>query len=219
MANNSHILSPIILQYNGKLCDVTGNIRMVIFSEELKFILKNKGVLFKIHSILSYSKGTPLKDFANNLFNERISTNNVILKYIYKLILNSSYGRFSINSTNTKLQILTTKLFSELQENFEVLNSIYLTPDYTLSTVLMNDYNSENKEDDHNNVTINKHYSSHKAIQIASAISSYSRIALLEQSFKILELGSTIYYMDTDSIFFSMLNINNIPNINKNLGG
>ena len=132
---DQNIISPIIAIYNGKLCDVTGTIRIVLFSEELKFILKNSGVLISIHTILQYDKGKPLQSFAEDLYSERLSAKDLVLNFIYKLILTASYGRFSIQDAQTRIQIISNDLQSELNSNFEVANSTELTSDFSLCTL------------------------------------------------------------------------------------
>ena len=91
--SDANIISPLITVYEGKLCDLTGNIRVVLFSEELKFIIANGGVISDIHAVLNYSRGQPLKEFAESLFEERQKTDDLTMKFIFKLILNSSFGR------------------------------------------------------------------------------------------------------------------------------
>jgi hypothetical protein len=91
--SDANIISPLITVYDGKLCDLTGNIRVVLFSEELKFIIANGGVISDIHAVLNYNRGQPLKEFAESLFDERLKTDDATMKFIFKLILNSSFGR------------------------------------------------------------------------------------------------------------------------------
>ncbi len=217
--SDANIISPLITVYDGKLCDLTGNIRVVLFSEELKFIIANGGVISDIHAVLNYNRGQPLKEFAESLFDERLKTDDATMKFIFKLILNSSFGRWSINDANTRINIVNNEMKAEYERNFEVASSTTLSDEFSMCTLLVNNIKQESKSDVYNKQMGKSVYTSHKAIQISSSIASYARIALIQQAYDITKLGGKIYYMDTDSVFFSGVNIDNILNINNKLGG
>jgi uncharacterized protein YjbI with pentapeptide repeats len=217
------IISPLIIKYNGKLTDVLGEIRVTLFSEELNFILKNGGILLKIKSGLVYERCKYLKDFANSLYEQRKSTTNKVEEVIYKLILNSAYGRFALKEYNEKVYLATNNEFDEVSKYREVSNDINLGDEYTLFNLhTTNDDEKVSLDDKRVEYIINnaQRVEALRGIQVASAITSYSRMLLLQQAFDIIDNGGNIYYMDTDSIYTDIdyNKLESIGNISEKLG-
>lgn len=211
-----HIISPLCLKYNRRLTEVnTEQARVILFSEELKFILKHGGEIIKIYKILSYKKGFPLSQFANDFYEMKKNAKNKAEINIYKLILNSAYGRFGLRFGKMGAIIVNQdekKIIEEITPSINEYNIIksYNTNDNKddISICFVNDesidyYTSSSIKDKRlkNFLTVNENYTS-RALQIASAITSYGRIYLLETIIN-LSKENKIYYADTDSIYFA----------------
>lgn len=227
LLKENYIVSPLIIHYQGKLTDVTGEIRIVIFSEELKFIIKNNGKLIKIHRFIEYSRGFPMKQFAIDLFerkNESKRNGDKINEFIYKLIMNSCYGRFGLQETSIKNTIVANENIPIIEKYGVVFDKIDITEKFSLITTQANKLNETEKknlkleEKKISNLIRDINISTLRGVQIASAISSLARIQLLEKIMEITSLGGKVYYTDTDSVYFSGLPIEKIKGIGKNLG-
>ncbi|GJT97805.1 DNA polymerase-like protein [Tanacetum coccineum] len=76
----------------------------VYYSEELKYAV---GLGYKVVPISGYlfeRKESPFKDFVSSLFSSRLEARkegNDALSYVYKILMNSLYGRFGINPKST----------------------------------------------------------------------------------------------------------------------
>lgn len=193
-----------------------GKLKGVWFSEEIKLALKNGCIINKIINILEFKKENIFKNFVTDLYNKRINTKNDIEKYIYKIILNSLYGRFGmkkeihktfyIKKNDLELYEICFKHLNiiELKKNSNyILITIYFKDDMiSLKTLDLLKISKEKKksikkiintyESEINNMNI--------AVQISSAISSYSRIEMLKHIYEFQNNNIDIYYMDTDSI-------------------
>jgi hypothetical protein len=218
-------LSPLIIRYNSKLTDVTGTIRVTVFSEELKFIMDNGGTLIEIYSGLIYESSKLLKNFAETLYAKRKSSNDETEQLIYKLILNSAYGRFALKDS-MEVSTLTTNEQYEVINNYRTTsNEVNIGEKHMMFNIHRNTDSkniSMNVDDPHLNKVINMKIIPRalRAIQIASAITSYSRINLLSMCYKIEDLGGRVYYVDTDSIYtdLSQEKVRSIGNISDKLG-
>ncbi|GJW60703.1 ribonuclease H-like domain-containing protein [Tanacetum coccineum] len=86
----------------GTLIFPTGKFIGVYYSEELKYAV---GLGYKVVPISGYlfeRKESPFKDFVSSLFlSEARKEGNDVLSYVYKILMNSLYGRFEINPKST----------------------------------------------------------------------------------------------------------------------
>lgn len=203
-------ISPLIIKYDGKLTDVSGEIRTTIFSEELKFIMMNGGVLIEIFSGVIYDKAPILDEFANTLYTRRKSSNNNIIQLLIKLILNSSYGRFALKDNHEQVKICSNEQLDELNKYRMTSNEVSMGEKYVLFNLHKTPDDRQIDLNNNNDYYLCKLINSKirgnalRGIQIASAIAAYSRIRLLKQCFKIQDDGYKVYYMDTDSIYTNM---------------
>lgn len=218
-------LSPLIIRYNSKLTDVTGLVRVTIFSEELNFILNNGGTLIELYSGLVYESSRLLEDFARTLYTKRKSTTNDTEQLIYKLILNSAYGRFALKDSMEVSALTTNEHFDIINTFRSTSNEISIGEKHTMFNIHRNDETRNIdliKVDNHLNKVVNMKISSRalRGIQIASAITSYGRINLLSMCYKIEDLGGKIFYVDTDSIYTDLSPelVKSIGNISDQLG-
>lgn len=200
-------IPPIITKNKGKLILFTGEKIITIFSEELKFALEEKRCeIIEIYSAVEFNKKIIFKEYVDDIYNYRIKSKNEAENLLFKLILNSLYGRFGM-----KLDFLHTLILSEKELNILEDNKIkiksYITnefEDYVMINIESNKNTLskfiKNKEVDKIIKTPLKKISRLRvSIQISAAITAYSRIKLLKNIYDIGE--NNIYYCDTDSIF------------------
>lgn len=115
----SHDFKPI--SYNEKiknLCITSYELREAIAKNEIE-IIKIKGLLF-IPNKWSYN---PLKDFVKHFFRQKSQAKNIDEKMLYKIILNSLYGKFiqAIEIDDGKNSILTENY--ELKEKEKIFRA------------------------------------------------------------------------------------------------
>jgi hypothetical protein len=149
------------------------------------------------------------------MYKKRINSKSKLENTMYKLLMNSLYGRFAMepNFNNTKVII---------KEDFEYYNLLFnIKNKYKNATIINYSFSDEMiasnlrflkkncifeladiiKIDKIANEHKSKSSNTNIAIQISSAISSYARIKLLKSMYKQIKNGGQIYYYDTDSIF------------------
>lgn len=222
--NSRSNISPLVIKYDGRLTDANGEIRITVFSEELNFILSNGGKLMKIHAGVLYDRSPYLNDFANELYTKRKTATTKTGNLLYKLILNSSYGRFALRQNNETMYIASEEDMKEVSRHAEISGESNIGIKHKI-------FNLHSFPDDTTRVDIEnkiaekminspKRFKPHRAIQVASAITAYSRIELMKQALKILDTGYEVYYMDTDSIYTDMPrdDIMELGNISDKLG-
>nr|GEY54971.1 DNA polymerase-like [Tanacetum cinerariifolium] len=92
----------------GTLIFPTGKFSGVYYTEELKYA-KNLG--YKINMLYGYfyeRKESPFKEIISVLYKKRLEAKNaghIAVSYVYKILMNSLYGRFGINPLSSKTLI------------------------------------------------------------------------------------------------------------------
>ena len=209
--------SPLSIKVGKFLRSYVGFLKGVWFSKEINYAVSLGCKVLKVYKFLQYpDKKVIFKPFVKDLYKKKKESDNLVDRELYKLILNSLYGRFGIKRTTEKT------LFVKEEEEF-IYNSICDVNNYTNSTnyrtVSLNfetayDFFSEYEK---GNINVSKENydkieslyrrflldskSGFSSIQIASSISAYSRIYLLKEIYHQKKKGNTIFYYDTDSLF------------------
>ncbi|HNF29018.1 MAG TPA: DNA polymerase, partial [Chitinophagaceae bacterium] len=185
----------------------------VYFSEEIKYALK-LGYTFKYIKGIEFNKIEPFKDFVNDLYSKRCVCNDTDpLKQIYKLILNSIYGRFGMITDDHKSILCEEEIFDYLLNTRVVVDYSVLNNLYSVS------YKEQSKFDLHysiwQNLTSNKSNTDFDSVfkslisnytpiykkninlisHVSSAITAYARIYMHQ-----FINNNNVYYTDTDSI-------------------
>ena len=193
------------------LRDINGNITTpnykfngLYFSELLKESI-NYG--YKINVIWGYKfeRGKDVfKEYIETLYNERLQAKKDGLnsiQYIYKLLLNSSYGRFGMREIENKLKILSkdeaTKFMTKKNITYysELHDKVVLRYNNNVNRDIMKF--SEIKENSNTFVNDIKQRGVTSSIPIAAAITSWALIKLL----KFLNIcNNNLIYSDTDSV-------------------
>ena len=166
-----------------------GNLTSIDIIEALKHGYK----ISKVKNIFYWEKSDFIfKDFVADIYDKRLNYKllNNSLQSIYKLIMNSSYGKFAQKTINFSLKIL--EQFSNIRNAKKISNkankcSVYMK---YFNTKFCIDY---------------KNASPSYPIEIASFITAYTR-QYMNKIFSILKVfdkggNKHLYYSDTDSFF------------------
>lgn len=192
------ILKPMVpYKYGGKTIFPTGNVSGVYFSEELKAFNKLDGYKIKLLNGYEYEKVYYFNDYINDFFNQKkISVGAE--RFIAKMHLNQLYGYFgrsydiinTININYSELQkVLTHKL---LKTYIKLTDNLYIALiEGNTSSEIVNTLNLGASFKIKNNFS-----SVQTNVSIASAITSYARIEMMQY-----KLNYDVLYSDTDSIF------------------
>lgn len=165
----------------------TGKFVGVYYSEELKYarqlgyqITPLSGYLFESNN------STPFGEFVSDIFERRQEakrSGNEALGYIYKILMNSLYGRFGINPKSTITEICKPDRYKLLVKK-ELIFADKLSEDsYIVSYHTNTDWNHEWKPP------------RISAVQLSAAITATARIYMYPYISR-----SDCYYTDTDSV-------------------
>lgn len=166
----------------------TGNFRGVYFSEEFKYA---KSIGYDVTPLQGYlfEKGHGLFDkFVTELYDNRLKAKkdgNDGLSYVYKLLMNSLYGRFGINPVSTITEICSKVRYEQMLRQkgsfmfAEALGDEYFICSYCSDTLKSSDYVVPRIA----------------AVHISAAISAYARIYMHPYINR-----DDSYYKDTDSV-------------------
>lgn len=186
-----------------KLLFPVGTFTTTINFNELKFAL-SKGIItinFVEYTVYSSPIKSPFIDYVNFHYNERLNTDNEFLKFFFKLLLNSLYGRFAM-----RMKYKTTYFDNvpiELIEEIQQVNGFYDLRVF-----------SKDREDCFLTVENESLKNSYFSIALFSSyITSAGRIKLLNGLLQNEKNG--VAYCDTDSIF---LEKNFIGDVGKKIG-
>ncbi|XP_071708895.1 DNA polymerase-like [Rutidosis leptorrhynchoides] len=111
---------------NGLLLFPTGKFVGVYFSEELKFAREIGYNVIPLSGYLFEKKESPFSNFVSNLFESRLEakkSGNDVLSYVYKILMNSLYGRFGINPQSTKTEVCDTVRSRKLLRRSELISA------------------------------------------------------------------------------------------------
>jgi len=148
-------------------------------------------------------------ELVQHLFNERLKVKkiNPVLGNVYKLMLNSAYGKTIMKKSTEKIIIKSEKYFNDyVYNNFNTIKT----------TQKINDYAYEIKSIDYDN--------SYNRNHIGCMILSYSK-RIMNEIFNICNDNNYIvYYTDTDSIHLDFKDVESLESkykekYNKNLNG
>lgn len=206
-------IPPLTTKIEGTLIQPTGKIKGVFFSEEIKNALKYGCKIIDIYKVCNFEKKEIIfKEFIQDMYNNRLDSDNKTDNMLYKLIMNSLYGRLGMNNEYTKTEFVEEDdqwLYEVIYDVDSVIENkiiTYKTNNVNLRLIkdnykymafskdkLKKIKNEINKIDKKVDVTMS-------AVHIASAVASYARIELINHMNEHLKNGGKIYYYDTDSI-------------------
>jgi hypothetical protein len=192
------ILKPMIpFKHNGKTIFPTGDIEGTYFSEELKVISKIPGYKINLISGYEYTKAHYFDSYISDFFNQK-KVSKGAERFIAKMHLNQLYGYFGrsygvINTINVNKKELNSILLLNLVKTFITLHDdLYVVLiEGNIDVNLLKSINIDLEIKTKNNLT-----SVNTNVSIASAITSYARIEMMQY-----KLDYDVFYSDTDSIF------------------
>ena len=168
------------VKHNGKLIFPTGTFTGTWNFNELRYAVKSKVVKVISVEYCIYSKPIPsiFESFVTDVYNKRNNATNEFQRYLYKIILNSLYGKFAQKRKhNTR--------YVENMQGITLKDNEKVTP-----------FNSDRLDAF---VTSEEQKWSYNTIpSFSSYITSFARVQLLDQIIKYAE--NDIVYIDTDSI-------------------
>ena len=131
---------------------------------------------------------SPFSNFVNSLFESRLEarkSGNEALAYVYKILMNSLYGRLGINPKCTITNVCSEKEYKDFMRNCELRYSDKLSENTYIVSYLSNtktgsDYWNPPK---------------YSAVQLAAAITASARIYMYPYISR-----DDCYYTDTDSV-------------------
>jgi hypothetical protein len=174
-----------------------GNWEGYIFSEEMNNAIKY-GYKFKVISGYEFKQGNLFSEYVNKMYNLRIQYDKSHpMNYIAKLLLNSLYGKFGMNTSRTVVEIHDcsseeSKMdFLKLLDIFgeSISDYIQIGDKFIIIRDSLSHINYDEEGDLYHGLNVN--------IAIASAVTSYARVYM--SSFK-NNPNFNLYYSDTDSI-------------------
>jgi len=176
---------------NKTLIFPTGEFIGVYYSEELKYARDLGYTVIPISGYLFEKMESPFKDFVSTLYESRLKARNEkneALAYVYKILMNSLYGRFGINPKSTITEVCNYVKYKHFlkKENFifgEMLrDDVYIVAYHRNMETTSND---QEKWDPPRN----------SAVQLAAAITACARINMYPYTSR-----EDCYYTDTDSV-------------------
>lgn len=173
---------------DGLLIFPTGEFVGVYYSEELKYARDLGYKVIPISGYLFQKMESPFKDYVNSLFESRSNAKkegNNAIAYVYKLLLNSLYGRFGINPMSTITEMCDKNRHDFLLRTGTFINDVLLREDLYMVSY-------------HSNMEKGPDYwkpPKNSAIQLAAAITASARIYMYKYISR-----EDCYYTDTDSI-------------------
>ena len=177
---------------NNTLIFPTGEFVGVYYSEELKYA---RGLGYTVHPISGYlfeRMESPFKNFVSTLFESRLEarkSGNEAMAYVYKILMNSLYGRFGINPKSTITEVCDEDRYKHLIRHSELIFGDMLSENYYIVA-----YHS-------NTETASDYWNPPKnsAVQLAAAITASARIYMHPYISR-----EDCYYTDTDSVVLGL---------------
>lgn len=171
-----------------------GRYKALLWQEEYR-IFREMGFIEKVTLVSVYNSEPILRDFVEYFYEKRLSykkAGNYAYEAIYKLILNSLYGKFGQKSKSKWKKVKNRRLADTLKRmgDYEKINTVvYEKKTYAIAADGVFEY--EPPKD-------GAAYSS--IMSIAGFITSAGRAKLIRAKKEVIDLGGRVYYCDTDSI-------------------
>ena len=169
-----------------------------IFSAEMDNAMRY-GYQFEIIKGYEFKKGYVFSDYINKMYNLRLQySKGEAMNLTAKLLMNSLYGKFGMNSETTKVTILDNKenINKYLDKfNTSIVDIIYSSENHIILKIKTNNFIPDSKNDlfDYTNISSQLDIN----VAVASAITAYARVHM--SSFK-NNPNFKLYYSDTDNI-------------------
>lgn len=179
-----------------------GEFRCQITTPEIEYLLKNGHKITKVHNYAIYEMDYIFSDFVDFFYNERLKAkndNNEIKSYMFKILLNSLYGKFG-QKINNWLEIGNYEPENQV-DRLEYIYNVDTKQHSILKYYGGKIYKNDGYVEGYNSF-----------VAIPSFVTSYSRIYLYE----LMKIANkeNVLYCDTDSLFLTVDGHNNIKDTN-----
>lgn len=190
------ISRPILpVRLGGRIYNPIGKWRGMYFIEELRSAMK-AGYKVKIIYAYNFEKGYDIfKEYIDYNYAMKSSTSGV-LKQMYKLLLNSLFGRFGMLPSNDKSILINTEELGIYEKIYDIVSVqkindrlLLLTINPALLSVISDGTDIGEKR--------TKPVKNIQSLPIAAAITAYARILMNKY---IIDPKLEVYYTDTDSL-------------------
>nr|NP_066429.1 DNA polymerase [Ochromonas danica]AAG18395.1 DNA polymerase [Ochromonas danica] len=185
--------------------------KSVFFSEEVKYAL-TLGYNIKFKKAYKFDKGCPFVDFVDFFYLRRFffKKKKNPLNKIFKLILNSLYGKLGMHTDFDIMQIVHKSKTLDINKilsmhnvkTFEYISEDFILAIYSKEISLEKLYFLSDKDSNNLSKNLNaKFYNTTKfnnSVHFSCSIASYARIEIYK--YKLLFYKS-LFYSDTDSLF------------------
>ncbi|KAL2930869.1 DNA polymerase [Bienertia sinuspersici] len=179
------------LPYRGKdktLIFPTGEFVGVYYSEELKYAKSLGYTVIPLSGYIFEEMESPFKSYVSTLFESRLQAKkegNDALSFVYKILMNSLYGRFGINPESTLTEICDFQRYRKLMQDPSFVSAYNISKEnYIVS------YRS-NMDDEMYQWEPPKN----SAVHISAAVTANARIYMYPFISR-----DDCYYTDTDSV-------------------
>lgn len=173
----------------GTLIFPTGRFIGVYYSEELKYARELGYKIIPLRGYMFQKKASPFEGFISDLYKSRLEakkSGDQAMSFVYKILMNSLYGRFGINPESIVTEICTQEQLGELLERETFQSAEKLTDNYYIVSYITNSLSIG--DDDWKAPKMS-------AVHIAAAITASARIHMYKHI-----ASPDCYYTDTDSI-------------------
>lgn len=173
---------------NNTLIFPTGEFVGVYYSEELKYARGLGYTVLPISGYLFEGMESPFREFVSSLFESRLEarkSGNEAMAYVYKILMNSLYGRFGINPKSTITDVCDEDRYKDLIRHTELIFGDKLSE----NNYIVSYHSNTDTGSDYWNPPKNS------AVQLAAAITASARIHMYPYISR-----EDCYYTDTDSV-------------------
>nr|GME06072.1 DNA polymerase-like [Ipomoea batatas] len=173
---------------NNTLLFPTGEFVGVYYTEELKYARGLGYMVLPISGYLFKRMESPFRSFVSSLFESRLDarkSGNEAMAYVYKILMNSLYGRFGINPKSTTTEVCDEYRYKDLIRNSELIFGDMLCENKYIVAY----HSNTEKGLDYWNPPKNS------TVQLAAAITASARIHMYPYISR-----EDCYYTDTDSV-------------------
>ena len=173
---------------DGTLLFPTGDFVGVYYSEELKYAKSLGYTVIPLSGYLFEKKESPFKEYVNYHFESRLQARKdgtEALSFVYKILMNSLYGRFGINPNSTKTELCDSERYRFLMKQDSFIGCRPIKENQYMVS-----YHTVTADDSF-------HWAQPKnsAVQLSAAITACARIYMHPFISR-----DDCYYTDTDSI-------------------
>ena len=174
---------------NNTLIFPTGKFLGVYYSEELKYARGLGYTVFPLSGYLFEKMESPFREYVSQLYESRLEAKNAgneALSFVYKILMNSLYGRFGINPKYTVSEICDQDKYKKLIKTTEFIHADKLSESLYIVSYWKNTEQTPDSGWSPPRIS---------AVQMSAAITACARIHMYPYISR-----PDCYYTDTDSV-------------------